>query len=250
MKNKTKTILFASLIAAMILPFSGMQFAEAKTNNISDTSMVEFIIETIQNEGTTVTEKIIEGKTYTVTKIVTQIQDDKYRVINKLAIDGELQSKDRFKITENDDGTYNLYSKKLGIDETFTRELPFSTLGSGYSSYTGASIVLNDSETGTASTVNLYDSFSACSTLNQGVMEGEVTPSVVDVTWEASPVYMHYCFWQHQWEHGYVEYENETHQLVSEPNHSDRRSSHAFSHSNGSSSATYEVTAMFFYGEW
>ena len=36
MKNitkKTQTILFASLIAAMILPFSGMQFAEAKSNN-------------------------------------------------------------------------------------------------------------------------------------------------------------------------------------------------------------------------
>jgi len=31
--NKTKTILFASLIAAMILPFSGMDFAEAKTDN-------------------------------------------------------------------------------------------------------------------------------------------------------------------------------------------------------------------------
>ena len=32
MKN-AKTILFASLIAAMILPFSGMQFAAAETNN-------------------------------------------------------------------------------------------------------------------------------------------------------------------------------------------------------------------------
>ena len=33
MKNKTKTILFASLIAAMILPFSTMDYAEAKTND-------------------------------------------------------------------------------------------------------------------------------------------------------------------------------------------------------------------------
>ena len=32
--NKTKTILFASLIAAMILPFSVMNFAEAKEDSI------------------------------------------------------------------------------------------------------------------------------------------------------------------------------------------------------------------------
>jgi len=227
-----------------------MQFATAEKQMISDPGMVEFIIDTIQKEGKTVTEKVIEGKTYTVTKIVTQTQDNKYRVINKLAIDGELQTKDRFKITKIDDGTFNLYSKKLGINETFTSELIPTTKGSGYSSYSGASMVLNDSETGTAGTVNLYDNYSGCATLNQAVFEGEVTTSVVDVTWEASPIYLHYCFWQHQWEHGFVEYENETHQLYSEPDQSDRRSSHAFSHSNGSSSATYEVTVMFFYGAW
>lgn len=34
--NKTKTILFASLLVAMILPFSTMDFAEAEKNNIGD----------------------------------------------------------------------------------------------------------------------------------------------------------------------------------------------------------------------
>lgn len=33
MKNKSKTILFASLIAAMVLPFSGMDFAQASSDN-------------------------------------------------------------------------------------------------------------------------------------------------------------------------------------------------------------------------
>ncbi len=36
MNNKSKTLLFAALIAAMILPFSGMGIAEAKSNNNTD----------------------------------------------------------------------------------------------------------------------------------------------------------------------------------------------------------------------
>ncbi len=39
--NKTKTILFASLIAAMILPFSGMQFAEAKQDKNNDVNKLQ-----------------------------------------------------------------------------------------------------------------------------------------------------------------------------------------------------------------
>ncbi len=37
MKNKTKTILFASLIAAMILPFSAMSFAQTDTSVDNET---------------------------------------------------------------------------------------------------------------------------------------------------------------------------------------------------------------------
>ena len=42
--NKTKTILFASLIAAMILPFGSMQVADATTETITDFTAYELWI--------------------------------------------------------------------------------------------------------------------------------------------------------------------------------------------------------------
>jgi len=55
MKNltrTTKTILFASLIAAMILPFSGMDYAEADNGKkVHDKDFEKYLKKIIKNKG-------------------------------------------------------------------------------------------------------------------------------------------------------------------------------------------------------
>lgn len=246
--KNAKTILFASLIAAMILPFSGMQFATAEEQTIADTKMVEYLTKTIQKTGKNIEEKTIEGKTYTVSKVVTQLEDNKYRVANKVFIDSVLQSSEVFQIIQNDDDTISLINKNLEINETFTKET-ITEQGAGYSSYSGAAIVLSDSEYGTPGTLYLYDNYNECYSINQGVMETTIRSDTIDVTWEGSPAYLHYCFYPHSWERGYVQYESQVYDLVSDSDQSDRKSSHVFTNTQGGD-ATYEVDLMFFYGAW
>ena len=242
--KNAKTVLFAGLIAAMILPFSGMQFATAEEQTTHDPKMVDYLTSTIQKIGKSVEEKTIDGKTYTVSKVVTQLDDNTYRITNKIFIDNVLQSSEVFQIIQNNDDSISLINKNLGIDETFTKEI--SVLGSGYSSYSGAVIVLNDSEYGTPGTLYLYDNYNECYSINQGVMEATVRADTIDVTWEGSPAYLHYCFYPHQFEHGFVQYESEVYTLSTQE---DRRSSHTFTNTQGGD-ATYEVDLMFFYGAW
>lgn len=251
MKNKittTKTILFAGLIAAMILPFSMVDYAQAQKATYNP-DMVSYLTEVMATDGTMIQEKTLDEKTYKVKKNVTLKNNGNYKVVNSVFIDGEKITKEVFVIKPNEDGTITLVNKGQDTSETFTDVEGPTTRGIGYSSPSGAAIVLNDGETGTPYTVNLYDSFNACWNFNQAVMEADVKTSVVDVNWEASPFYLHSCFQPHQWEHGFVEFDGSTYQLDSGNNQSDRKSSHAFTNTIGGN-AYYEVEAMFFYGAW
>ena len=71
----------------------------------------------------------------------------------------------------------------------------------------------------------------------------------VDVTWEASPFYLHCCFYPCQWEHGYVQYDSQAHNLSSGSNQADRCGSHLFTRTQGVH-GTHSITSMFFYGDW
>ena len=203
--------------------------------------------------GESVQERTIDGVVYTVTKDVTQTSKNSYSVVNTVAIDGVEQSVEVFEITQNSDDTFTLSNSNIGLDKTFT-DVPVTTRGDGYSSYSGAAIVLSDTESGSANTLRLYDNYSACSSegeyiFNHAVMEGIVRVDTVDVTWESSLLYLHYCFYHHVWDHGYVQYGSQTYNLDTDPDHSDRRSSHTFDHTQGIY-GTHSITTMFFYGDW
>ena len=247
-EKNTKTVLFASLIAAMILPMS-ISNATAKTKTVTyDPDMFDYLSKVISNEGKLVEKKTLDGTDYKVVKKVTQVSDNKYKVVNSVFIDGEKQNKDVFKVIKNNDGTLRLVNNNLGIDETFT-DNALAAKGIGSSSYSGAVIWLSDDEWGSVNTLNLYDNYSACSTFNQAVMQGDVKTNVVDVTWEASPFYLHSCFYPHQWEHGSVTFESQTHDLDSDSNQSDRKSSHVFTNTLNTYDQ-YRVDIVFYYGGW
>ncbi len=93
------------------------------------------------------------------------------------------------------------------------------------------------------------DNYSACGTFNQGVFSATVKPKVTDVNWEASSFYFHWCLLPYEWEDGYLKYGTVKHQLTSDPNHDDRRGSHAFTNTHGGTT-WYSVSAMFFYDAW
>jgi hypothetical protein len=85
MKNiskTTKTILFASLIAAMILPFSGMDFAEAqKVQTIEDDRMIGELQNIVSNVGKTIQIKTLDdGTVLKLVTVVKQISDNEYKV--------------------------------------------------------------------------------------------------------------------------------------------------------------------------
>ena len=248
MENKIKIILFASLIAAMIIPITSNASA-AQTTPTYDPDMVDYLTEIIQTDGILVEEKTLNDTAYKVVKNVTRITENMSDVTNKVFIDGEKQSDDKFTIIKNSDMEFTLISKSLGIDETFTNNDLYRGIGSSSSS--GAAIWLSDSEYGSVNTLNLYDNYNACTvfgqSFNEAVMQADVKTNVVDVTWEANPFYLHFCFSPHEWEHGNVNFEGQTHYLDSEPDHSDRRSSHAFTNTLNTFD-TYRVDTVFYYG--
>jgi hypothetical protein len=247
--KNVKTILFASLIAAMILPFSMMDNVSAQSKATYDPTVVDYIEKLISTPGKNIDQKIIDGKTISVMTKTKQLSNTVYKVKTTTVIDGTTEASEKFRIILNDDGTYTLKNKKLGIDETFTDRGERVKRGSGNSDYEGAAISLYDKEYGTPNTLKLYDSYSACATFNQAVFDATVKPSVIDVNWEASSFYLHWCFVPYEWEDGYIQYGTTKHYLSSDPNHDDRRGFHAFN--NGSGGTTwYSMTAKFFYGAW
>ena len=59
--KSTKTVLFASLIAAMILPFSGVGTAYAKqTDAVYDPVVTDYLAEILKDAGTTKTLKVVD----------------------------------------------------------------------------------------------------------------------------------------------------------------------------------------------
>ena len=80
MKNTSKTILFASLIAAMILPFSVMDYAEAKTD---DQNRVNKKISDIENNKKAY-QKLVEKATKLEDKIGKLDHKDTSKLQNKL----------------------------------------------------------------------------------------------------------------------------------------------------------------------
>ncbi len=245
MKN-TKIILFAGLISVMILPFSVMDYASAQTQATYDPAVVDYIEKLISTTGKNTEQKIIDGKIIAVTTKTKQLSDTQYKIKTTTVIDDTLEASETFRITLNDDGTYALKNKKLDIDETFTdREEQRVKRGSGNSDIRGAAISLYDKDYGTPNTLKLHDGYSECSNLNQAVFDATVKPNVVDVNWEASPFYLHWCFVPHEWEDGYIQYGTTKHNLTSDSNHSDRHGSYAFTNFDGGNS-WYSVTAKFF----
>ena len=221
----------------------------AEKQAIYDPVMVKYIQDVIAELGTVTEEKVIDGQKVAITTKVKQVKDDVHKVKTITRIDNEKKSEQVFKITSNPDGTYNMINRNLDIDETFTDKLPEGVVvgsGSGQSSPNGARINLYDKEYGTPHTLTLYDNYSACATLNQGVFQAPVRPNTVDVTWEASPFYLHWCFVPHEFDHGKIQYGTTVYNL---DGHGDRRGSHAFTnHSAGTT--WYSVEANFVYGTW
>ena len=211
--------------------------------------MVDYIEELISSPGKNTEQRVIDGQTISVTTKTKQLSDTAYKVRTATTIDGVVEISETFKIKIHDDGTYALKNKNLGIDERFTDEANRVKRGSGNSDANGAVIHLYDREHGTPNTLKLYDNYSACGTFNQGVFSATVKPNVVDVNWESSAFYLHWCFVPHEWEDGYVQYGTTKHHLSSVPNHDDRRGSHAFTNYDAGTT-WHSVTAVFFYGAW
>lgn len=121
----TKTILFASLIAAMILPFSGMDFAEAKKEGIKQKELddrfaqvseiysdvrISELKEKISKAGENETIRSLENGLKILEKTkVKQIADNKYKIKTTVKVtntDGEkAKTTVQYFVTENDDGS-------------------------------------------------------------------------------------------------------------------------------------------------
>ncbi len=143
MKNLNKTILFASLIVAMILPFSGMMMADAAPNeNANDKAKDRFNYEVEILEKTQTSQKYVDGvqvTTFTTTVKQTEfptVQD--FKEMNKeyfKSLDIETQNQ---RISEfetrmaNAPEVYEIQTTKIGehsiTSEWFSRSLP-STWG-------------------------------------------------------------------------------------------------------------------------
>ncbi len=247
-KYNAKTILFALLIAAMILPFSMMDTASAakQSQAIYDLDMVNYIEELISSPGKNNEQKVIDGQTISVTTKTKQLSDTAYKVKTVTTIDGVVAISETFKIKIHDDSTYTLKNKNLEIDERFTDEASRVNRGSGNSDTSGARIDLHDKEYGTPHTLTLNDNYSGCGVLNQAHFQAVIGPNTVDVNWEAHPIYAHWCFVPFLFDHGSVQYGTNTIQLDGQ---SDRRGSYAFTNYDVGTT-WYSVEVDFVYGSW
>ncbi len=245
--NKTKTILFTSLIAAIILPLSINDASAEEQTTIYDPVVVEYIENLISQPGKNIQEKTFDGETVSVVTKTRQISDQKYHVKTVTKIDGEKQSAENFRILVNDNDTYTLINHNLGIHETFT-DVSTGAVGdgSGHSDINGARIDLHDREIGTPNNLSLYDRYSACFGSNYAVFSATVTPSVIDVNWHANWYYSYWCFVPHEFIHGDVQYGTNHYYLNGVD---DARGFHAFSNIQGGTT-WYDVDVDFVYGAW
>ena len=233
------------LIAILLIPTSEMSFAE-KNNAIYDPVVTEYVKKVISQEGKNTEKKVIDGQKVSVTTTVKELQDNRYKIKSITRINGDKVSTEIFKITI-DKYSFRLENKKQGINQVFINSTDVvSGQGYGSSSKSGAKTVLYDREYGTPHTLKLYDNYSACATLNQAVFQATIRPNTVDVTWEASPYYLHWCLVPHEFDHGEVKYGTVK---VSLDGHSDRRGSHAFTNAQGGTT-WYSVGTTFVYGGW
>ena len=230
-----------------VISFTGVDAFAETTEPIYDPVVTQYIEELIAQPGKTTEERIIDEQNMSVATKVKQVTDDRYVVKSVTRINDEKVSSQIFRIITNGDGTYELINHKLEMRETFT-DVPQGAIGSGYGSSTpnNARIDLYDSDYGTPHTLTLYDNYSDCVNLNQAVFEAPVRPNTVDVTWEASPYYLHWCFIPHEFRHGSVQYGAETVYL---DGHNDRRGSHAFTNFDVGTT-WYSVEVDFEYGPW
>lgn len=247
--NLLKTIFFATLIAMMILPFNAANIAEAEksTNTIYDPSVVKYIKKIISQTGKTIEEKTIDGQIIRVSTKVNQIDDDTYKVRTIVKTDDVKIFSSYTKITVNDDGTYKIVNKRQGIEQTFTDVSQGATgTGSGNSDLAGARISLFDRETGTPHTLKLHDNYSACSFVNHAVFDATIRPNTVDVTWNGTPFYAHWCFIPHQFDHGKVQYGTTVHYFDGQ---NVRNGYHTFTNFDVGTTL-YSVSVSFVYGTW
>lgn len=108
--KNTKTILFVGLIAAMVLPFSGMQFATAQeVQTIEDDRMISELENIISNVGKTIQIKTLDdGTVLKLVTVVNQISDNEYNVNTHTVtktIDGKKVVSDqiKYRVTTDDD---------------------------------------------------------------------------------------------------------------------------------------------------
>ncbi len=242
MTGKTKyTVPFLAL--TLLVPV--MVFAQNSTDVIYDPVVTQYVEKIISQEGKSTEKKIIDGQKVSITTKTKELQDNKYKVKSVTHVNGEKISSEIFHITINND-TFRLENKKHGIDQTFFNSTNvISGQGSGSSSTSGARIGLHDREYGTP-TLTLDDNYSACSTLNQAVFQAPIRPNTVDVTWDASPYYLHWCFVPHEFDHGQIKYGTNK---VSLEGHGDRRGSHVFTNYDVGTT-WYDVRITFVYGDW
>ena len=264
-------MIFASLFVAMILPFSGMDFASAQktgetiTDNgkqkVTDDQRTYDFLENLMQPGEYVKEKKTnENKDARMTNIVTELGNEKYLLHSEFEYDGEIIDEQLVILTQNDDGSINMKNIKAGLnvdfyksDRTIQTELsefvdqliPYVFAGSGSSDGSGAVIQLYDSKYGTLGNLKLSDSYSGCGgPMNNALMSATVTPVIVDVSWGADYFYWHWCIIPRQFSDGKVTSEGKKYYF----DESERKGYHAFTHSGGEN--YYSAGVSFYYGTW
>jgi len=244
--KNAKIALFAVLIAATMMPLSGISDVQAQQTAVYDPMVTDYLEEVLQTTGENTEQRVVDGRTVSITTVVTQLSDEKYRLVTTATVDGTVTSSEKFIVTVYQNGTYRLVNEKQEIDETFTASAATATRGSGSSDAFGARIDLHDSEIGSQH-VALSDSYSACGDVNRGEVNASVDANNLRtfVTWEAGLLYLHWCFVPSMFDHGEIRHGGSTHYLPSTEN---REGSHHFSNSGGH--AIYDVRAQFVYGSW
>lgn len=263
MTSKTiKTILFAALIVAMVIPTTGMQTAafgasDDKKQKVTDDPVMYDYLKDLMQSGKYVKEKKTnDGKDAKSTNTVEKLGNKKYQVNAVFEYEGEIVNDQTLILTKNSDGSINMINEAQGFNVDFYKSdkttltgflnslLPEAFAGSGNSNGSGGNIFLYDVEYGTPGTLYLSDGYSGCYPLTQGEFEATVSSTVVDVTWQAHPFYWHWCVQPHQFDNGSADSEGSAYNFGM----SERTGFHSFSHSGGTN--YYSATVEFNYGSW
>ena len=244
--NKMQSAIPFSVLMLPVPP--GIVFAQTDQKQASyDPVVMEYVEEIIKESGTSTEARVIDGQTIAVTTKVKQVSQYTYGIETITHVDDEKKFRQSFNITSGTNGTYSMVNTDLGINETFTDQRPLGVFGvdSRDSSLSGARTYFHDREFGTPHTVKLYDGCSACARLDQAEFQATIRPNTLDVTWEASPFYLHLCLLPHSFDYGEIQYNTDVHYL---DGHNNRHGSHAFTNSH-SGTAWHSIEADFVYGE-